>query len=79
MKNIEREQIKKDYIEKVYKKSWTFERLTFKEQQSIIGLLNDTKLFGNTIKDVTYELNRVYFAFLTALDYKPFGWRELGV
>lgn len=76
MKNIEREQIKKDYIEKVYKKSWTFERLTFKEQQNIIGLLTNTKLFGNNIHDIVYELERVYSAFLTALGYNAFGWRE---
>lgn len=76
MKQFEREQFKKYYIENIYKKSWTYARLTEKEQENIIALLYQTKLFSNTIKDMAYELERVYSAFMTALDYKPFGWRE---
>lgn len=75
MKNIEREKIKKDYIE-TYKNSWTYARLTKQEQENIIAILNYTKVFGNSIKDIAYELHIIYSAFLTALNYKPFGWRE---
>ena len=76
MKNSEREEIKKDYIENVYKCSWTYERLTDKEKSKIIDLLYSAKLFANTKKDVCYEMHMIYSAFLDALNYAPSGWRE---
>ena len=76
MKNCEREAIKSDYIENVYKRSWTYERLTDKEKSKIIDLLYSAKLFANTKKDVCYEMHVIYSAFLEALDYAASGWRE---
>ena len=76
MTNFEREKIKNDYIENVYKKSWTFKRLTELEKTKILDNLYNLKLFANDKKNLAYELHAVYSAFLDALDYKPTGWRE---
>lgn len=76
MKNIERETIRKDYIENLYKNSWTYERLNETEKQNIIAIMQTAKLYGNDKKQIAEELHYIYSAFLSALNYKPFGWRE---
>ena len=75
MKQIEREEIRQDIINKVYKKSWTYERLSEDEKNNIVALLRDCKLYGNNKKQIGETLHDVYSAFLTALNYKPSGWR----
>lgn len=76
MKNIEREKIKIDYIENVYKKSWTFAKLTENEKSKILDILYTLKVYANSADDIAYELHFIYYTFLVALDYKPIGWRE---
>lgn len=74
MKQAEREQIRKDII-KIYTQSWTYERLSKNEKENIIDLLQTCKLYGNNKKQIGETLHDIYSAFLTALNYKPFGWR----
>lgn len=76
MKNIDRENYKKIYIEEVYKKSWTYAKLTEEEQQKIIDILYSAKLYGNNKEQLTNEMHSIYSAFLSALDYDPIHWRE---
>lgn len=75
MKQIEREQIRQNIINNIYKKSWTYERLSKNEKENIVNLLNNCKLYGNNNTQIGETLHDVYYAFLTALNYKPFGWR----
>ena len=74
MKQIEREEIRQDIIN-IYTKSWTYERLSKDERENVIAILRDCKLYGNNKKQIAETLHDVYSAFLTALNYKPFGWR----
>lgn len=75
MKQNEREQIRQEIINNVYTKSWTYERLSKDEKENIVNLLNNCKLYGNNKIQIGETLHDVYSAFLTALCYKPFGWR----
>lgn len=58
-------------------KSWTYERFTQREQENFNNMLIEieNRLIGN-YKQRYDQLNNIYTAFLSALDYKPFGWRE---
>lgn len=76
MKIKDREKYRDMYIENVYKKSWTFEKLTQNDQNKILDILYNLKLYGNDIKQLSCEMQQVYCAFLEALDYTYNGWRE---
>lgn len=75
MNKSERESIRQTYLN-IYKNSWTYEKLTRKERQNIISILANCKLYGNTKEQVCEQMHTIYNAFLSALDYKPIGWRE---
>lgn len=75
MKKIERETIRKDYIENIYKKSWTYERLSKNEKNNIIECLYNCKLYGQNKSQVIETLRDVYNSFLIAINYSPTGWR----
>jgi hypothetical protein len=63
-----------DFVEMI-KKSWTYGRLTDQERERLFEALSRAHIFGTWVQ--RWEiLNDVYFAFLTALGYKPIGWRE---
>lgn len=73
-----KEQAIKDFKDMI-QKSWTYEKFTQREQENYNNLLdcieNENRLIGN-YKQRWDQLNNIYTAFLSALDYKPFGWRE---
>ena len=64
-----------NYFQNVIKKSWTWQKLTQEEQQRFIDMDVFDKIKGNDKQRVEW-LNTIYTAFLSALDYKPIGWRE---
>ena len=61
------------------KKSWTFSRLTENEKRHCLESLSncDGKLYGN-FRQRHQQLNNVYYAFISALDYSenPINWRK---
>lgn len=63
--------------------SWTFKRLTKKEQERIFYILSENHiqtreaLKGNK-KACWNILQAIYSSFLIALDYNPTNWREGG-
>ena len=63
------------YFQNVIKKSWTWEKLTEEEQQRFIDMDVFDKIKGNDETRIEW-LNTIYQSFLTALGYKPIGWRE---
>lgn len=64
-----------DYFQNVIKKSWTWERLTQEEQQRFIDMNVFDKIKGNDQTRVEW-MYTIYQSYLTALGYKPIGWRE---
>ena len=64
-----------NYFQEVIKKSWTWERLTEEEQKRFIDMNVFDKIKGNDNTRVEW-LNTIYQSFLSALGYKPIGWRE---
>ena len=74
MKQIEREEMRKEVID-TYKKSWTYERLSRDEKDNIVSILRNCNLYGNSKTQIAETMHDIYSAFLTALNYKPFGWR----
>ena len=64
-----------NYFETVVKKSWTWERLTEEEQQRFINMKLFDKIKGNDRMRIEW-FHTIYMAYITALGYKPFGWRE---
>ena len=64
-----------DYFQNVIKKSWTWQKLTQEEQQRFIDMDVFDKIKGTDKQRVEW-LNTIYTAFLSALGYKPIGWRE---
>lgn len=64
-----------NYFQNVIKKSWTWQKLTEEEQQRFIDMDVFDKIKGTDKQRVEW-LNTIYTAFLSALDYKPIGWRE---
>lgn len=64
-----------NYFQNVIKKSWTWQKLTQEEQQRFIGMNVFDKIKGTDKQRVEW-LNTIYIAFLSALEYKPIGWRE---
>ena len=82
MRNIrEKENAAPDFMAMI-RKSWTWDRLTDEERtrfENLIGEITfphfDGRIRGNYISRWN-QLQNVYNAFLTALDYAPIGWRE---
>ena len=66
-----------NYFQNVIKKSWTWERLSEEEQQRFIDMDVFDEIKGNDKTRVEW-LNTIYKSFLSALGYKPIGWRENG-
>ena len=64
-----------DYIERVIKKSWTWEKLTDDEKKRFLDMNVFDRVKGNDATRIEW-LNTIYTAFLDALEYKPIGWRE---
>lgn len=64
-----------DYIENVLKKSWTWARLTEEERQRFLSMEVFDEIKGNDRTRIEW-LHTIYEAYLTALGYKPIGWRE---
>lgn len=64
-----------DYFQNVIKKSWTWSSLTEEEQKRFIDMDVFDKIKGNDKTRVEW-LNTIYRSFLSALGYKPIGWRE---
>ena len=64
-----------NYFQNVIKKSWTWEKLTEEEQKRFIDMNVFDRIKGNDKTRVEW-LNTIYQSFLSALGYKPIGWRE---
>ena len=64
-----------NYFQNVIKKSWTWQRLTEEEQKRFIDMNVFDRIKGNDKTRVEW-LNTIYQSFLSALGYKPIGWRE---
>ena len=64
-----------NYFQNIIKKSWTWQKLTQEEQQRFIDMNVFDKIKGTDKQRVEW-LNTIYTAFLSALGYKPIGWRE---
>ncbi len=63
------------YFQNVIKKSWTWEKLTEEERKRFIDMNVFDKIKGNDQTRIEW-LNTIYQSFLSALGYKPIGWRE---
>lgn len=64
-----------NYFQNVIKKSWTWQKLTEEEQKRFIDMNVFDRIKGNDDTRVEW-LNTIYQSFLSALGYKPIGWRE---
>lgn len=64
-----------NYFQNVIKKSWTWQKLTDEEQKRFIDMNVFDRIKGNDKTRVEW-LNTIYQSFLSALGYKPIGWRE---
>ena len=64
-----------NYFQNIIKKSWTWQKLTQEEQQRFIDMDVFDKIKGTDKQRIEW-LNTIYTAFLSALGYKPIGWRE---
>lgn len=64
-----------NYFQNVIKKSWTWQKLTQEEQQRFIDMDVFDKIKGTDKQRVEWLIT-IYTAFLSALGYKPIGWRE---
>jgi hypothetical protein len=64
-----------NYFQNVIKKSWTWGKLTEEERQRFIDMDVFNKVKGDDKTRIEW-FNTIYTSFLTALGYKPFGWRE---
>ena len=64
-----------NYFQNVIKKSWTWQKLTEEEQKRFIDMNVFDRIKGNDKTRMEW-LNTIYQSFLSALGYKPIGWRE---
>lgn len=64
-----------NYFQNIIKKSWTWQKLTQEEQQRFIDMDVFDRIKGTDKQRIEW-LNTIYTAFLSALGYKPIGWRE---
>ena len=63
-----------EYIERVIKRSWTWERLTDAEKLQFFNCR--FSVIKGTANQRIEWLCSMYTAFLMALGYQPIGWRE---
>ena len=65
-----------NYIEKVIKKSQTWCKLTEEEQKRFMDMTIFDRIRGSDQTRASWT-NTIYFAYISALGYKPIGeWRE---
>ena len=64
-----------DYFQNVIKKSWTWNRLTEEERRRFVDMDVFDRIKGNNKTRVEWLIT-IYDSFLSALGYKPIGWRE---
>ena len=64
-----------NYFQNVIRKSWTWERLTQEEQQRFVEMDVFDKIKGHDNTRIEW-LNTIYKSYISALGYKPIGWRE---
>ena len=64
-----------DYFQNVIKKSWTWNRLTEEERRRFVDMDVFDRITGNNKTRVEWLIT-IYDSFLSALGYKPIGWRE---
>lgn len=65
-----------DFIDRVIKRSWTWERLTEEEKAMTNGVLTAIESKAKTPQGVSRVVNKHYSVVLKTLGYKPIGWRE---
>ena len=73
-----KENAKNDFINMI-QNSWTYNKLTQKEQKNLKNLLcseHIENILKGTYKQRYEILYGIYYSFLIALDYKSIGWRE---
>lgn len=63
-----------DYFERITKNSWTWHRLTEDEKRRFTSI-NFSKIKGSERQRIE-AYNAAYLAFLTALGYNGYLWRE---
>ena len=66
-----------EYFHDVIMKSWTWNKLTDEERQRFINMKLFSRIKGSQKTRIEW-LNTIYRSYLTALGYKPIGWREDG-
>ena len=64
-----------NYLQNIITTSWNQEKLTEEEKQRFINMQVFDRIKGNDKTRIEW-LNTIYQAYLTALMYKPIGWRE---
>lgn len=65
-----------DYINRVIKKSWTWARLTEKERERFLSMEHEFNSIKGRKEQRIEWLMTIYTAFLTALGYDNYNWRE---
>ena len=73
--NKPKEQAQADYITMI-RNSWTFQRMTQKEQEKAIKALHCPDMLQGSYKQRWYTLEAVYRAFLLGIGYAGAYWRE---
>lgn len=73
--NKPKEQAQADYITMI-RNSWTFQRMTQKEQEKAIKELHCPDMLQGSYKQRWYTLEAVYRAFLLGIGYDGAYWRE---
>lgn len=73
--NRSKEQAQADYIA-MTRNSWTFQRMTQKEQDAAIQALLCGEMLEGSYKQRYSALNAVYRAFLLGIGYNGPQWRE---
>lgn len=73
--NKPKEQAQADYITMI-RNSWTFQRMTQKEQEKAIKALHCPDMLQGSYKQRWYTLEAVYRAFLLGIGYDGTYWRE---
>ena len=74
---INKEQALENFVEMI-KNSWTYARLTDSETKRLLEMLNDIRIkqaLKGTYNHRWEILQAIYCSYLSALDYKPIGWR----
>lgn len=73
--NKPKEQAQADYIAMI-RNSWTFQRMTQKEQEKAIKALHCLDMLQGSYKQRWYTMEAVYRAYLLGIGYDGAYWRE---